>query len=126
VVGESVTEKSVAKKTARIVKGNRSKFAMAVAKKAYNKFGNRKMTEANMLVTRKWLQKYLDDAKFCDLRTVDKNVAIDRALFLSFVPTAAFHQARKVMDTKVANEAVTGEKSLFGRVFRIQRSTSTK
>lgn len=84
----------------KLKKGQRSNFAAAVAKLAYNKFGERPHSEANVLVTRRWLQKYFDDAKFTDLRTVDKNNAIDRALFLSFVPTRDFQKARIAMATR--------------------------
>jgi len=84
----------------KLKKGERSNFAAAVAKQAYHKFGERPHTEANVLVTRRWLQKYFDDAKFTDLRTVDKNNAIDRALFLSFVPTREFQKSKIATATR--------------------------
>jgi hypothetical protein len=57
------------------------------------------MSEANILVTRKWLVKYLEDDKFKDMRTVDKALAIDRAVFLSFVPSDEFRRMRLAVTT---------------------------
>ncbi len=104
----------------RLAKGGRSKFSLAVAKVAYNKFGQRPMSEANVLVTRKWLQKYLEEG-FPDLRTCDKNLAIDRALFLSFVPTQDFNRYRMVMATSAMERRLEGA-SPFGRIFRLMRA----
>nr|UHS72124.1 MAG: hypothetical protein [Tombusviridae sp.] len=105
------------KVTQKIRQRQRSNFSAAVAKVAYNKFGERPMSPANVLVTRKWIQKYLEDS-FKDLRTADKNVAIDRALFLSFVPTKDFLQMRIVMETAAIKERMTGS-SWFGKVFQL-------
>jgi hypothetical protein len=82
-----------------IRKGCRSRFAAALSKLAYNKFGERPLSEANLTVTRKWLQKHLEGEKYINMRTSDKNLAIDRALFLSFVPTKAFQQMRVAITT---------------------------
>jgi hypothetical protein len=105
-------------------KGCRSKFAAAIAKLAYNKFGERPVSDANVLVTRKWLQKLLEEAEYKDLRTVDKNLAIDRALFLSFIPTNSFRKMKLAVSTRaweqrVENSSVFG--GVFGRVFGFTR-----
>jgi uncharacterized membrane-anchored protein YjiN (DUF445 family) len=105
------------KVTQKLIKRQRSNFAAAVSKKAYNKFGDRQMTQANVMVTRKWLQKYLEDS-FKDLRTCDKNLAIDRATFLSFVPTKDFLKMRILMETNAAKERIAGT-TLFGKIFRL-------
>nr|UHS72016.1 MAG: hypothetical protein [Tombusviridae sp.] len=109
----------------KLKKGQRSKFSVSVAHLAYNKFGERPMTEANVLVTRKWLQKFLDDPKYKDLRTVDRNTAIDRALFLSFLPTESFRLMALVRGTRAWEDRTdpTGvlKQNLFGRVFRLVR-----
>lgn len=102
-------------------KGLRSAFAASVAKVAYNKFGERKMTEANLLVTRKWIAKYLDEEKYKDLRTCDKNLAIDRALFLSFLPTRDF-QAMKIATTTNAWKDRADAEGVFGKIFRLVSS----
>jgi hypothetical protein len=95
--------KSVEKveKRQRVRKGCRSKFACSLAKLAYNKFGARPPSQANMLTTRRWLQKQLEADEYKDLRTVDKNTAIDRALFLSFVTSQEFQEMRVLFDTKM-------------------------
>nr|UHS72142.1 MAG: hypothetical protein [Tombusviridae sp.] len=112
----------VERKVKRLKKGNRSKFSAAVAKLAYNKFGERPMSEANVLVTRRWLQKLLEEPQYADLRTVDKNLAIDRALFLSFVPTNSFRAMKlatstRAWESRVENGGVFG--GVFGKVFGI-------
>lgn len=107
-----------------LVKGKRSNFAACVAHEAYNKFGARPMTEANVLVTRRWLQKLLAEPKYKDLRTVDKNIAIDRALFLSFVPTNEFRKmkiavASRAWQKRVDPAGLLG--GLFGKAFMLIR-----
>lgn len=108
----------VVKRKLVLMKGRRSLFSASLAKIAYNKFGQRPMSEANILVTRKWLQKYLEEPVYKDLRTCDKNLAIDRALFLSFVPTKDF-QMMKVATTTPSWEARNKTESVFGKVFRL-------
>lgn len=114
-----VVDKVLVKK--KIKKGFRSKFSSAVANMAYNKFGERPMSEANLLVTRKWIQKLLEEPKYKDLRTCDKNLAIDRALFLSFVPTRSFQAMRLAMSTSVAKDRLC-DTSVFGKAFRLCRN----
>lgn len=101
-----------------IQKGNRSKFSAAVAKLAYNKFGERKMTEANVLVTRRWIQKYLDEPLYKDLRTCDKNIAIDRAMFLSFVPTRDFQKMTIATGTSAWKNRINAS-NVFGKIFQL-------
>jgi len=118
--GEDVVRTVLSRKVIqRLVRKQRSNFAAAVSKKAYNKFGERPMTPANILVTRKWLQKYLED-QFKDLRTCDKNIAIDRALFLSFVPTKDFLKMRVLMETQAAGERMR-ETNFVGKIFQLRR-----
>jgi hypothetical protein len=113
---------SVVREKKVILKGQRSKFSAAVAKLAYNKFGERPMSEANLLVTRRWIQKLLEGNEYKDLRTVDKNIAIDRALFLSFVPTKDFQKMRMILTTAAWEERNKAE-NVFGgfwsRVFGV-------
>jgi hypothetical protein len=122
-IGKTRFERSRQRREKRrlvLKKGNRSRFAASIAKLAYNKFGERPMSESNILVTRKWLQKLLEDGEYKDLRTVDKNLAIDRALFLSFVPTNDFRKMKLAISTRaweqrVSNAGVFG--GIFGKVF---------
>lgn len=119
-------EKSVRTKTV-IRKGCRSRFAASLSKLAYNKFGERPLSEANILVTRRWLQKLLDEPKYKDMRTTDKNIAIDRALFLSFVPTKAFCQMRVAVTTKAWEQRVDPGNAFGGfwsKVFGVGRLAS--
>nr|WRQ65450.1 tombus P33-like protein [Tolivirales sp.] len=112
VVGEVVRTKKV------IRKGRRSSFAAAIAHEAYNKFGARPLTEANVLVTRKWLQKLLEEKKYADLRTCDRNIAIDRALFLSFVPSDSFRAMKLAVATNAWKDRCD-DSTVFGKVFRL-------
>jgi hypothetical protein len=97
----------------KLKKGCRSKFACAISKLAYNKFGERPMSEANSLITRKWIQKLLEEPLYRNLRVCDKNIAIDRALFLSFVPTKAF-QEMKMMSMSRPWEARMKTSNAYG------------
>jgi hypothetical protein len=123
VAGETTRDETNTTVASKLVKGKRTKFALALAKEAYLKFGNRKFDEANCLVTRKWLNKFLEGDKFKDLRTCDKINAIDRALFLSFVPTEEFKQMKLVMQSKTMDARINEVKTVYGRVFRLQPGT---
>lgn len=105
-------------------KGRRSNFAACIAHEAYNKFGARPMTEANVLVTRRWLQKLLAEPMYKDLRMVDRNIAIDRALFLSFVPTNDFRKMRLAVGSRAWQKRVDPKGllgGLFGKAFMLVR-----
>ena len=117
VDGEKLVGTVVRKKVV-IRKGRRSNFAAAVAQLAYNKFGERPMSEANVLVTRRWIQKLLEEPKYKDLRVCDKNIAIDRALFLSFVPTNDFRMMKLAVATKTWKHRCEDD-TVFGKVFRL-------
>lgn len=103
-------------------KGRRSNFSACIAQLAYNKFGERKMSEANVIVTRKWIAKLLEEPKYKDLRVCDKNIAIDRALFLSFVPTNEFRKMKMAVETAAWKDRCSNE-SVFGKVFRLARGS---
>jgi hypothetical protein len=123
-VDGTVVVGDVTRKKAVLRKGRRSSFAASIAREAYNKFGERPMSEANVLVTRKWLQKLLAEPKYKDLRTCDKNLAIDRALFLSFVPTKDFLMMKKAVVTQTWKDRVGGE-NVFGKVFRLIKGSGS-
>lgn len=111
---EEIEVTVTSKKRSRLQKGKRSQFAKSLGQLAYNKFGERPMTEANLMVTRRWLQKQLESDDLKDLRTADKNIAIDRALFLSFVPTKAFLKMKVYSATSQWEKRTTGSE-LFGK-----------
>lgn len=105
-------------KTVKIRRGMRSQFALTLAKEAYYKFGKRKLSEANILITRKWMRDYCDE--HCkDLRTTHRADAIDRALFLSFVPTAHIGYGESFTCTNRFQDRLENRDSLFGRVCRV-------
>jgi hypothetical protein len=123
--GETTKIEVVRREKKVLRKGKRSRFASAIAHQAYNKFGARQMTEANVLVTRRWLQKLLAEPEYKDLRTVDKNIAIDRALFLSFVPTNDFRKMKLAVATRAWQDRVDPRGLLggiFGRAFMLVRN----
>lgn len=107
----------------KIKKGKRSKFSSSIAMLAYNKFGERPLSEANVLVTRKWIQKLLEEPRFKDLRVCDKNLAIDRALFLSFIPTKDFQASKLALSSSVAKDRLDAG-SVFGKAWRLARNQS--
>lgn len=124
VQGKVVGLESVDKVKKVLKKGKRTNFAACIAHLAYNKFGARPMSEANVLVTRKWIQKLLAEPEYKDLRTCDKNLAIDRALFLSFVPTNEFRTmkvatASRAWQKRVDPNGLLG--GLFGKAFMVIR-----
>lgn len=106
------------KSSTRIAKGKRTTFAMCLGKRAYVKFGPRPVSEANVLVTRKWLSKLIED-EFKDLRTCDKALALDRAVFLSFIPTMSHNNYKFVFNGNNAVTARIGGDSLFSRIAHV-------
>lgn len=73
------------------------KIAFAMAYRAYFQFGYRPQSEANVLITRKFLRDALGDLK--DMRFKDMNVIIDIALPLSFLPSLAMREMNEIRDT---------------------------
>jgi hypothetical protein len=105
------------KRSHKLRKGKRSAFAMGLAKRAYVKFGARPVSQANVLVTRKWVTKLIED-EFKDLRTCDKAIAIDRATFCSFIPTMAWNNTKFVVENSTnVSERIDGL-SVFDRIAR--------
>nr|AWS06677.1 RdRP small subunit [Maize-associated tombusvirus] len=122
VQGKVVKRESTTKTKKVLMKRNRTNFACAVAKEAYNKFGARPMSDANVLITRKWIQKFLAGDDYQDLRTCDKNIAIDRALFLSFVPTEDFRMMKVCTGSRAWQKRTDPNgllNGLFGKAFRL-------
>lgn len=122
VQGKTTKTEEVVRTKKVLKKGHKTKFASALAMQAYNKFGARDMTPANTLVTRRWLMKQLDAPEYKDLRTCDKNVAIDRALFLSFIPTEEFRRMKVVSASRAWHNRTQPSallNGIFGRAFRL-------
>jgi hypothetical protein len=73
--------------------------ADAYALQAYLKFGRRQKSEANVLVTRKYISDLLIETP--DMRTRDKIEIMDKAVFLSFLPSKT-HQECAAFETTFA------------------------
>lgn len=77
----------------------RKHAADAYALQAYLKFGRRQKSEANVLVTRKYISDLLIETP--DMRTRDKIEIMDKAVFLSFLPSKT-HQECAAYETTFA------------------------
>jgi hypothetical protein len=86
-VVEPLLEEEAPKRPAitRWVRGRKRGLAYGLAEEAYYQFGHRPFSEANVLITRKYMRDLLKEHK--DLRPKDAAEIIDRALHLSFLPT---------------------------------------
>lgn len=73
-------------------------MTIALADKAYFQFGHRPVTDANKLITRKYMRDLLTGLK--DLRTKDANIIIDGALLLSFLPSAVLRRMTEISRTR--------------------------
>jgi hypothetical protein len=98
--------------TARMGKSVRSRVrqigANAVALHAYLKFGKRPKTDANVMITRKFVSDLLMDRT--DLRLRDKVELMDRAVFLSFVPSNTILENAAMERSDAYAERVCGAK----------------
>lgn len=74
-------------------------ISMSLAKRAYYQFGFRPESEANSLITRKFMRDLL--MEFKDLRATDANNIIDVALPLSFLPTVVHREMKEYTRTFV-------------------------
>jgi hypothetical protein len=76
---------------------NLLRLATALADKAYYQFGARDESEANKLITRKYMRECLMEYK--DLRAKDAAAAIDLALPLSFLPSRSLQYVNSLRRT---------------------------
>jgi len=77
---------------------NRIRTAVAVAHEAYAQYGQRPRSQANELITRKFMRDLLAEIK--DLRKHDQLAVIDLALPLSFLPSAEFRRMVMIWNTR--------------------------
>lgn len=73
-------------------------MVIALADKAYFQFGHREVSDANKLITRKYMRDILVELK--DLRIKDANIIIDGALLLSFLPSAELRRMTEISRTR--------------------------
>jgi hypothetical protein len=85
----------------------RNVAANSYALKAYLKFGFRPRSEANVIVTRKYISDLLDEQK--DMRIRDKIEIMDMAVFLSFVPSRSLQWSKTIGKTQAFSERILGE-----------------
>ena len=97
--GEPVVRLVRRRQSMRLVKGNRSKFAGALAQRVKVKFGTMKYTEANRLVVHRWLSGLVEE-EFKDLRTCDKVLALERATFMAFVVSEDFLRYKVLFESE--------------------------
>jgi len=76
---------------------NLQRMAAALADAAYFQFGYRDRSEANELITRKFMRDLLEEYK--SLRDKDKSSAIDVALGLSFLPSRSLQYSNGLRRT---------------------------
>lgn len=98
-------------------------MASALAWECYAQFGSRERSEANLLVSRKFMRDLLGE--YQDLRAKDKARLVDRALLLSFLPTLELQDMVELSSTHVwkDREAVSlvPAKGYFARVLSWSR-----
>lgn len=81
--------------------------ANAYALQAYLKFGKRPKSEANVIITRKYISDLLADVP--DMRIRDKIEIMDTATFLSFIPSKSSQECGAYESTNAYARRVVGE-----------------
>lgn len=108
---ESVESASLPLEGVRLTAAKRSRCrkscAATLAMTAYLKFGSRPKSEANLIITRKFISDLLSENK--SMRLKDKIEIMDLAVFLSFVPTKTKLQCDAMSETDAYAERVLGE-----------------
>jgi hypothetical protein len=77
-------------------------MGIALAHEAYYHFGHRPRSDANILITRKYMRDLLEEYE--DLRAVDAARAIDMGLYLSFLPSSTLREMNVISDTIVFDD----------------------
>lgn len=91
--------------------GATGKLAQVAADEAYCQFGRRERSQANDLITRKFLRDWLREHK--GLRAKDANIIIEVALSLSYVPPLVHPTILAYEQTRSYKERVSPSKSWF-------------
>lgn len=101
-----------------VMKGRRERIrpqrqrliAYSVASEAYFQFGRRRRSEANDLITRKFMRDQL--AGFKDMRTTDKVAIIEMALAFSYVPPSICEEVDDFVGTNAYSSVVNMDRSI--------------
>ncbi len=88
----------------RLSRGMRASLAQVVADEAYFQFGRRARSQANDLVTRKWMRDFLRDHQ--GLRAKDASTIIELALSLSYIPPESLWDIREAEATRAYSSRV--------------------
>jgi hypothetical protein len=91
----------------RIRRRVRGVAASSYALQAYLKFGQRKKSEANVIVTRKYISDLLSEEP--DMRIRDKIEIMDTATFLSFIPSESSQLCGAFEKTEAFSKRMLGE-----------------
>jgi hypothetical protein len=91
----------------RIRKRVRNVAASSYALQAYLKFGQRRKSEANVIITRKYISDMLSEQP--DMRIRDKVEIMDTATFLSFLPTESSQLCGAFEKTEAFTKRMLGE-----------------
>ncbi len=92
-------------------RGLRSKLAFVLADEAYLQFGRRERSQANDLVTRKFLRDLCRERK--GLRAKDMSAAIEVALALSYVPPQEMFEVEAYRSTAAYRSVVPDTKPKY-------------
>jgi hypothetical protein len=77
----------------------------ALAQEAYYNFGTRQRSEANNLITRRWMRDRLDG--YGSIRFKDRAAIIDKALVLSFLPSLDSREVESLAQTDTFTDRST-------------------
>jgi hypothetical protein len=104
----------------------KDRIAHALAQEAYYNFGNRQRSEANNLITRRWMRDRLDD--YDSIRFKDRATIIDIALVLSFVPSLESREIEGIAltDTFTDRSTTIPLYRLFMRLFPSYREDASR
>ncbi len=92
-------------------RGLHTKLAFVAADEAYLQFGRREKSQANDLVTRKFLRDWLRERP--GLRAKDASAVIEVALSLSYVPPAEWREIAEMEVTRAYTQATNMKRSSF-------------
>ncbi len=95
----------------RTPRGLHSKLAFVLADEAYLQFGRRERSQANDLVTRKFLRDLCRERK--GLRAKDMSAAIEVALSLSYVPPRELAEVEELESSVAYRSVVPGSKPKY-------------
>jgi len=94
----------------RITKNKLQDMAFALADEAFFQYGRRRKSQANDLITRKFMRDHL--SKFDTLRAKDKSLIIEIALPLSYVVPSETEIMDEVVRTRAYGEATGHDSAL--------------